>query len=264
MVYAPDSRTCPPAGDRPQAPGTVRQAAAGELLPWVFHRPPAACGRQPGGRAAPTWPPEAPLGVPEAVLFDRDGTLVEDVPYNGDPALVRAMPWVLDALTALRARGVPVGVVSNQSGVARGLLTREQVAAVRGRIEQYLGPFDVWAVCPHGPQDGCGCRKPAPGLVLTAATRLGVPPERCAVVGDIGADMGAAAAAGARGVLVPTPATRPEEVAAAAEVAPNVLAAVRRLLSGGPTVPPRARHARLDGDVHRSGPAGAPDAGSCP
>jgi len=85
-------------------------------------------------------------------------------------------------------------------------------------------------VCPHGADDGCGCRKPRPGLVLEAAARLGVPPHRCAVVGDIGADVQAARSAGARALLVPTPVTRPEEVAAAPEVAADLDAAVTRLL----------------------------------
>jgi D-glycero-D-manno-heptose 1,7-bisphosphate phosphatase len=169
--------------------------------------------------------------APAAVLFDRDGTLVRDVPYNGDPARVEPMPGARRALARLRARGIPTGVVSNQSGVARGLVTPEAVDAVNARVEELLGPLGPWAICPHGPEDGCACRKPAPGLVLEAARALGVPPERCALVGDIGADVEAARAAGARGVLVPTPVTRPEEVAAAAEVAEDLPAAVERLLA---------------------------------
>ncbi|MFK4189049.1 HAD-IIIA family hydrolase [Streptomyces sparsogenes] len=164
------------------------------------------------------------------MLFDRDGTLIEDVPYNGEPGRVRPMPGARAAVEAVRGRGLSLGVVSNQSGVARGLLTRERVAAVRRRVEELLGPFGVWAVCPHGPDDGCGCRKPAPGLVHAACAELGVDPARTAVVGDIGADLAAARAAGARGVLVATPVTRPEEVAAAEESAPDLLTAVRRLL----------------------------------
>ena len=167
---------------------------------------------------------------PEAVLLDRDGTLVVDVPYNGDPGRVVPMPGARQALDRLRAAGVPTAVVSNQSGIARGLLTRDQVDAVNRRVEELLGPIRVWAVCPHGPDDGCGCRKPQAGLVRQAAEALGVDPARVAVVGDIGADMEAARAAGARGVLVPTEVTRPEEVAAAPEVAPDLPAAVDLLL----------------------------------
>lgn len=168
-----------------------------------------------------------------AVLFDRDGTLVEDVPYNGDPGQVQPRPGARAALDLLRRSSVRVGVVSNQSGVARGLLTEAQVQAVNRRVEDLLGPVGAWAVCLHGPDDGCACRKPQPGLVLEAAARLGVPPERCVVVGDIGADVEAAHAAGARGILVPTPATRPEEVSAATEVAPDLEAAVALILRTG-------------------------------
>jgi histidinol-phosphate phosphatase family protein len=132
-------------------------------------------------------------------------------------------------LDDLRDRGVRLGVVSNQSGVGRGLLTRAQVDAVNARVEELLGPFDTWQVCPHAPDDGCACRKPGPGLVLAAAADLGVAPWRCAVVGDIGADVGAALAAGATPVLVPTPLTRPEEVAAAPVVAADLAGAVRAL-----------------------------------
>jgi histidinol-phosphate phosphatase family protein len=167
---------------------------------------------------------------PDAVLLDRDGTLVIDVPYNGDPEQVRPMPGARDALDRLRAAGVPLAVVSNQSGIARGILSEDEVAAVNRRVEELLGPLGPWCVCPHGPDDGCDCRKPAPGLVLEAAARLGVAPERCAVVGDIGADVEAARAVGARGVLVPTPRTRREEVAAAPERARDLEEAVDLLL----------------------------------
>lgn len=170
--------------------------------------------------------------VPLAVLLDRDGTLVEDVPYNGDPGRVRPMPKAGAALARLRAAGVRTAVVSNQSGIARGLLTTAQVEAVNTRIEAVLGPLGPFFYCPHGPSDGCPCRKPAPGLLTRAAQALGVPVARCAVVGDIGADVAAALAAGARPVLVPTARTRPAEVAAAPEVATDLLAAVQRLLGG--------------------------------
>lgn len=169
---------------------------------------------------------------PAAVLFDRDGTLVEDVPYNGDPDLVRVVPGAREALRLLRACGVRTGVVTNQSGIGRGLLSAAEVGRVNARVEELLGPFDGWFVCPHHPDAGCRCRKPEPGLVIRAADRLGVPPGGCVVVGDIAADMLAARAAGAFGVLVPNAATRPEEIAAERAVAPDVLTAVRGLLAG--------------------------------
>jgi histidinol-phosphate phosphatase family protein len=169
-------------------------------------------------------------GRPEAVLLDRDGTLVVDVPYNGDPERVRPMPGARRALDRLRTAGVRLAVVSNQSAIGRGLLTEAQVAAVNRRVEEMLGPLGPWLVCPHTPADGCDCRKPAPGLVLEAAARLGVEPQRCAMIGDIGADVRAAQAVGARAVLVPTARTRQAEVAAAPERADDLEQAVDLLL----------------------------------
>jgi histidinol-phosphate phosphatase family protein len=173
-----------------------------------------------------------PRALPTAVLFDRDGTLVVDVPYNGDPDRVVPMPGAIDAVALVRAAGLPVGVVSNQSGIARGIVTREQVDAVNARVDALFGGFDTWQVCPHGPEDGCDCRKPAPGMVLRAAAALGIDPAGAVVIGDIGADVGAARAAGGRAVLVPTPVTRAEEVAAAGAVAPDLTEAVRLALAG--------------------------------
>lgn len=174
---------------------------------------------------------------PAAVLFDRDGTLIYDVPYNNDPEMVEAIPGGRAAVDRIRRAGVPVGVVSNQSGVARGLIGAGELAAVNARVEELLGPFDVWAVCPHDDADGCACRKPAPGLVLQAAAALGVDARDCVVIGDIGRDVEAARAAGARGILVPTEVTLPGEVAAAGEVAADLAAAVSLALGG--TAEPR-------------------------
>ena len=112
----------------------------------------------------------------------------------------------------------------------RGFLSDAQVHAVNRRIEELLGPLDCWALCPHRPDEGCDCRKPQGGLLQRAARELGVRPERCAVVGDIGSDMEAALAVGARGVLVPTDETRAEEITAAPEVAPDLSAAVSLLI----------------------------------
>ena len=171
-------------------------------------------------------------GVPDAVLFDRDGTLVHDVPYNGDPTLVRPVDGVREALDRLRATGVRVGVVTNQSGVGSGRIALDDVQAVNDRIEELLGPFDTWQVCPHDRNDGCICRKPAPGMIKAACADLGVEPSHCVVVGDIGSDIEAAEAAGARGILVPTPATRTVEVEAADQVCVDATAAVDQILAG--------------------------------
>jgi histidinol-phosphate phosphatase family protein len=171
-----------------------------------------------------------PNGKPHAVLLDRDGTLIVDVPYNGDPDQVVPMPGARAALDRLRDAGLALAVISNQSGVARGLITAGDIDRVATRVEDLLGPLGVWMVCPHGPEDGCRCRKPAPGLVLQAAERLGVAPADCVVIGDIGADVEAARAAGARAILVPTEVTRREDVDAAPEVAGDLQRAVDLVL----------------------------------
>jgi histidinol-phosphate phosphatase family protein len=183
---------------------------------------------------------------PRAVLFDRDGTLVHDVPYNGDPARVALVDDAAAAVGRVRAAGLKTAVVSNQSGIARGLITQDQVDAVNARVDELLGPFDSWQVCPHGPADGCGCRKPRPGMVLAAAASLGVRPEECVLIGDIGADVEAAQAAGARSVLVPTEVTRLEEIADAPFTAPDLAAAVDLVLGRG-MVPASADEVRAGG-----------------
>lgn len=159
------------------------------------------------------------------MLFDRDGTLLEDVPYNGNPDLVIPVPGARDALDLLRGNGFRLGIVSNQSGVGRGLLTHADVRRVHERVTRLLGPFDDIRYCPHLPDHGCDCRKPAPGMVLAACAALRVRPASAVVIGDIGADVGAALAAGATPVLVPTPQTRRDEVAAAPILAADLCTA---------------------------------------
>jgi HAD superfamily hydrolase (TIGR01662 family) len=183
-------------------------------------------------------------GLFDAVLFDRDGTLVIDVPYNGDPALVQPMPGARAALDRLRGAGLRVGVVTNQSGLARKRFTAGQMTAVNRRIEELLGPFDTWQICPHDETAGCACRKPAPGLITAAAQALATTAARCIVVGDIGRDMEAAKAAGADGILVPTPVTLPAERDAAPALAPTIEAAAELILRRQTMTEPAPRPAQ--------------------
>ncbi|SDW42134.1 haloacid dehalogenase superfamily, subfamily IA, variant 3 with third motif having DD or ED/haloacid dehalogenase superfamily, subfamily IA, variant 1 with third motif having Dx(3-4)D or Dx(3-4)E [Amycolatopsis xylanica] len=172
--------------------------------------------------------------TPSAVLFDRDDTLITDVAYLNDPGGVQPVAGAEQALDLLRSSGIEVGVVTNQSGVARGFITPDQLEAVNARVEQLLGPFGTWQVCVHGPDDGCTCRKPAPGLVLSAARELGVEASRCVVIGDTRSDIEAAHAAGARGILV---GARPPEVPGArgqVPVARDLTHAVRLALASTP------------------------------
>lgn len=236
------------------APGPRTPAEIATMLATSLAMPFAATvHRLRGELRAGSAPPRAPE-PPAAVLFDRDGTLVADVPYNGEPDEVAPMPGAAEALALLRSAGIPAGIVSNQSGIGRGLLHAHQVAAVNARVEALLGPLWPVEICPHAPADGCDCRKPAPGLILAAARKLGVPLSRCAVIGDIGADMEAARAADARGILVPTPVTRREEVTAAAEVAPDLPTAVRALL--GAHLPADGAGTRDTADGLRGGVSG--------
>lgn len=187
--------------------------------------PPMAVGHWLAGlwrwRNAKPWPDR-----PVAVLFDRDGTLVHDVPYNGDPDLVVPNDGARQALQVLRDRGVRIGVVSNQSGIGSGRISADDVDAVNARVDELLGPIGVFKVCPHVEGDGCGCRKPAPALISAAAAFLGADPRHCVVIGDIGSDVEAATRAGARGILVPTAQTRRQEVDASRYVAKNLQHAV--------------------------------------
>jgi D-glycero-D-manno-heptose 1,7-bisphosphate phosphatase len=132
-----------------------------------------------------------------AVLFDRDETIVVDVPFNGDPEKVEPAPNARVLLDRLRAAGLPLAVVSNQSGIGRRLVTAEAVDAVNRKIDELLGPFAGFFVCPHAPDDACECRKPKPKLILDAARALGVDPACCVVVGDRESDVEAARNAGA-------------------------------------------------------------------
>jgi histidinol-phosphate phosphatase family protein len=166
-----------------------------------------------------------------ALLCDRDGTLIADVPYNADPDRIEPLPGVLGALARAREHGLKLGVVTNQSGIARGLFDHGQLARMHERLEAVLGPFDVIRACPHDVVDSCACRKPQPGLVLAAADALGVAPSECVVVGDTLADVEAARRAGAVGLLVPNAQTRHDEAGAAGAVAWSFADAVERILS---------------------------------
>jgi histidinol-phosphate phosphatase family protein len=175
-----------------------------------------------------------PRARARAVLFDRDGTLVVDVPENGDPARVVPMPGAREALARLHAAAIPIALVSNQSAVGAGRITAAHVEAVNARLAECVGPLGPIFCCFHRLDAGCACRKPAPGLVLRAAAALGVAPAECVVVGDIGSDIEAARRAGARAILVPTPVTLAAEIADAPCVARTLADAVSIVLAGGP------------------------------
>lgn len=146
-----------------------------------------------------------------AVFIDKDGTLVQDVPYNVDPALIELLPGVGDALRRLQDAGFLLFVVSNQPGVALGRFPARALGVVEVRLDELLAPFGVmiaaYCWCPHAPAGtrgaiACTCRKPRPGLLLDAAATHGVALARSWMVGDILDDVEAGNRAGCRTVLV--------------------------------------------------------------
>jgi histidinol-phosphate phosphatase family protein len=157
------------------------------------------------------------------LLLDRDGTLMEDVGYPNDPDRVRLIPGAADAVRALAAAGFVPAVVSNQSGLARGLITPDQAAAVHDRfVELFAAAAGVRLpcfYCPHGPRDGCGCRKPKPGLLERAAAELHLAGAPAVMVGDKSDDVAAGRAFGAVTVWLahgrPAPADAPADYVAA-------------------------------------------------
>jgi len=141
-----------------------------------------------------------------AVFFDRDGTLMRDENYCGDPALVSVYPGVPDALRKLKAAGFAIVIVSNQSGIGRGLITEAQYGAVQAEFLRQAGAdlIDASYFCPDPPGAGSTRRKPEPGMVLEAARDLGLDMARSWLVGDKRSDIECGRRAGTRTILVLT------------------------------------------------------------
>jgi histidinol-phosphate phosphatase family protein len=148
----------------------------------------------------------ADVELRDAVFLDRDGTINEDTGYIHHPSALRLIAGAATAIRALNVRGLPVVVISNQSGIGRGYFTLGDLDAVNSRLTELLkeggAAIDALYFCPHLPDEGCRCRKPATALVEQAAKELGV---RCSyMVGDKGADIALARTVEARAVLVKT------------------------------------------------------------
>lgn len=163
----------------------------------------------------------APKAAKAAVFLDRDGVLNEDKGYVYKPEDLRILPGVVDALLELKRRGYLLIVISNQSGVARGKFTAQDVEAFHAHLRTELArlgapPLDDVFYCPHGPDDGCRCRKPKPGMVEDAAKRHGIDLAQSWLVGDKFDDVACALAAGVKAIQVVTkkePKVHPEAVA---------------------------------------------------
>lgn len=141
-----------------------------------------------------------------AVFVDRDGTLMEEVNYCREASEVRVFEGVREGLARLRARGFRVFLVTNQSGIARGIITPSEYESVHKRLLELLGPgaLDGAYMCPDGPGTPSFRRKPEPGMLLEAAAEWNLSLEQSWIVGDKDVDIGCGRNAGVRGILVRT------------------------------------------------------------
>jgi len=141
-----------------------------------------------------------------AVFFDRDGTLIVDRGYLSSPRRVEFIPGALDVLRQLQEQGFLLVIVSNQSGIGRGFITKEQAEAVDKRFRAILAENGIHVAgtyyCPHAPDAGCNCRKPEPGLLRRAANELQIDLAQSYMVGDKASDCQAGLTAGCSAVLI--------------------------------------------------------------
>ncbi len=149
----------------------------------------------------------------KAVFLDRDDTILKDPGYLGDPGLIDILPGAAQAIRALNESGIPVIVVTNQSGVARGFFEEKTLSSIHERFKSLLkglgATIDAIYYCPHHPEGiveeyrmTCACRKPAPGLLLRAARDFGLDLRECYLVGDKPIDMETIHKVGGKGILV--------------------------------------------------------------
>ena len=165
----------------------------------------------------------------KAAMLDRDGTIIHDRIYTRDPDAVELLPGATAAIRRLATAGYPAIVVTNQSGIARGIISLEQYRAVRQRLDALLAAegavlADTFT-CPHHPDFGgpCACRKPSPELYERAAVIHELDLSRCLYIGDRARDVTPALTFGGRGALVHSRTTTDDDVARAdAEQVPIV------------------------------------------
>jgi D,D-heptose 1,7-bisphosphate phosphatase len=149
----------------------------------------------------------------KAIFIDKDGTLIEDVSYNIDPAKIRFSVSSLEGLRAFKAEGYLLIVITNQSGIARGFFDIEAFNHLRIHIDKFLSGegiiVDDWFICPHHAEGSisqyaieCNCRKPKPGLILNAAKKFNIALDKSWMIGDILHDIEAGNSAGCRTILI--------------------------------------------------------------
>jgi D-glycero-D-manno-heptose 1,7-bisphosphate phosphatase len=166
-----------------------------------------------------------------AVVFGGNVTLARTLTRaDGGPGRVVPVHRAAEAVAAVREAGLSVGVLSARRGGGAHPRAHGSDDSIRAKVGEMLGPFDTWQHCGHAPLDRCQCLAPAPRLVLQAAREMGVTGHEVAVISDNGPDMKAAQAAGAVGILVPSPHTLRAETAQVPLVAPDLISAVRGVL----------------------------------
>jgi D-glycero-D-manno-heptose 1,7-bisphosphate phosphatase len=141
-----------------------------------------------------------------AAFIDRDGTIMEDADYCSHPKDVRIFPGVLEALRRLKSRGFKIIIITNQSGIGRGLFTLDQYRAVESEVSRQLGDglVDATYYCPDTPGQHSDCRKPAPGMVVKATRDHQIDLARSFLIGDKEIDVECAHNAGVRAIRVRT------------------------------------------------------------
>jgi D-glycero-D-manno-heptose 1,7-bisphosphate phosphatase len=141
-----------------------------------------------------------------AIFLDRDGTIMRDVDYCGDPNDVELLPGIPEALRKLRKSGYKLIVITNQSGIARGYFTEKQYRTVEAEVSRQIGEdlIDATYFCPHLPNAGCKCRKPSPEMILNAARDHNVDLARSFFIGDKESDLECGRNAGVKTILIRT------------------------------------------------------------
>jgi histidinol-phosphate phosphatase family protein len=158
-----------------------------------------------------------------AVFLDRDGTIIEDTGYVARAEDVALIPGAAESIARLNRAGVPVVVISNQSGIGRGYFDEQAYERVRARVDDVLASRGASVaatyICPHAPSDTepCECRKPGTLLYRQASAALGLDPARSWYIGDRWRDIAPAISLGGTGILIPGPRTPAEDVARARE-----------------------------------------------
>jgi D-glycero-D-manno-heptose 1,7-bisphosphate phosphatase len=167
----------------------------------------------------------------KVVILDRDGTIVIDRGYLSDPARLEFEPGAAEGMKWLYSRGYRLVVITNQSGVGRGFFTIERLEAMNERlyvmVEEAGAKLEGIYFCPHAPNDGCACRKPALGLMTRAASELGFDPASTIMIGDKESDMEFGRRAGATTILIAADASAAHVRTQPDIIAPNLMEAAK-------------------------------------